>query len=188
MDDSILGSVLALDRSLFEAINVAWTNPFFDWLFPLITDLNRDPLTLLVLLPLIAWWMRKKRMAGFRWLLLTLVCVGLSDLVSYRIIKSSVGRDRPEDSGVSFQLRTPHHSGSSFPSNHAANVFAAATALSGALPPLAPVFYISAALVAYSRIYVGVHFPLDVLGGALIGILISASGRAALGRWLSKDD
>ena len=61
----------------------------------------------------------------------------------------------------------------SFPSGHAATSFACATILSAARPRWAPAFYALAALIAFSRVYNGVHWPLDVLAGAALGVLVS---------------
>lgn len=179
-------TILDLDRALFMKINLDWTNRAFDWFFPRITDLHSNPYTLAVVLPLLAFWVYRQRGRAARWLLLGLVCIGLSDLISYRLVKATIERPRPEDSGIHVVLRTHQHHGTSFTSNHSANVFAGATVLAGALPGFAPVFFIVAALVAYSRIYVGVHFPLDVLGGALLGILIGRAAQRLAGAWLDR--
>jgi len=61
----------------------------------------------------------------------------------------------------------------SFPSSHAVNIFAAAYFLSQPFKRLVPLFFGIAAIVAYSRIYIGIHYPLDVIGGAGIGLLIA---------------
>jgi undecaprenyl-diphosphatase len=84
-------------------------------------------------------------------------------------MKLAVDRRRPEDgiAGVDALVSTP--STAAFPSGHAATSFAAAVVLSLALPTLAPAFLVLAAAVSFSRLYVGVHFPLDVLAGAALG-------------------
>jgi membrane-associated phospholipid phosphatase len=64
------------------------------------------------------------------------------------------------------------HSGS-FPSGHAATAFACATVLAVLAPRLAVPAFVLAAVIAWSRVYNGVHWPLDVLGGAALGVLVA---------------
>ena len=73
-------------------------------------------------------------------------------------------------------LVTPPHD-ASFPSGHAATSFAAATILSFARPRWAPVFYVLALAVGFSRVYVGVHYPLDIVGGAVLGVVVATALR-----------
>jgi undecaprenyl-diphosphatase len=65
----------------------------------------------------------------------------------------------------------------SFPSGHAATSFAAATLLTRAAPRLVVPLYALAAAIAFSRVYVGVHYPLDIVGGAVLGVGIATALR-----------
>lgn len=108
-----------------------------------------------------------------RWgvLLLTVIAVALSHWAS-TALKAIVDRPRPFVRYPDTNVLVPRPHDASFPSGHAATSFAAATILSFAFPKAAPAFLILAAAVAYSRVYVGVHYPLDVIGGAALGALI----------------
>jgi undecaprenyl-diphosphatase len=108
--------------------------------------------------------------------------VGLADFVAYRAVKVWVQRDRPEAAGVPVVLRTNSHSGWSFPSNHAANNFAMARTVQILTPEWAIPAYVFAAVVALSRVYVGVHYPLDVIAGGLIGLLCATLVNFAIER------
>jgi membrane-associated phospholipid phosphatase len=82
------------------------------------------------------------------------------------IVKSAVGENRPDEPHPLVTIPHSH----SFPSGHTATAAAGATMLSVLYPRAAPLFIVVAAAIAYSRLYVGVHFPLDVVGGAVIGV------------------
>jgi undecaprenyl-diphosphatase len=84
-------------------------------------------------------------------------------------------RARPfiSDTEVAPLIKTP--SSSSFPSGHSATAAAGALTLSAVYPPFAPAFFLAGLLVAFSRIYLGVHYPFDVLAGLTIGISTAAA-------------
>jgi undecaprenyl-diphosphatase len=90
------------------------------------------------------------------------------------VIKPLVDRHRPFASIPAIAVLDERPHDASFPSGHAGNAFAAATVLARALPAWQAAWWILAALIAYSRVYVGVHYPADVIGGALIGACSAA--------------
>ena len=94
------------------------------------------------------------------------------------IVKVAVGEKRPDDPDPLVTIPHSH----SFPSGHTATSFAGATALSLLYPRGTPVFFLLAAAIAYSRLYVGVHFPLDVAGGVVIGVATALLLLAAVRR------
>ena len=100
----------------------------------------------------------------------------LADLSSY-VLRYAIGRERPP---LTFPDPTPLvrlPGNPSFPSGHAATSFACAYLL-GWLTPLPKVpLYVLAALIASSRVYVGVHYPLDVVGGAVLGLAVAIALR-----------
>jgi undecaprenyl-diphosphatase len=125
-------------------------------------------------------WLTRAGSWGALWLVLALVLafalrrpalfvlVALADLCAdllSDLLKVIVDRPRPH---VSHLVAVPHSG--SFPSGHSATSFACATVLAALVPRAAVPAYVLAAAVAFSRLYVGVHYPLDVLAGAALGI------------------
>jgi undecaprenyl-diphosphatase len=80
-------------------------------------------------------------------------------------------------------VHAPHDG--SFPSGHATASFACATVLAFYAPRAAPAFFLLAAAIAWSRVYVGVHYPLDAVGGAVLGVAIGLALRFLARRWWS---
>jgi undecaprenyl-diphosphatase len=154
--------MLAWDRRLESWLaghRIGALNPFFEGL----TYAGDMGLLWLVLAAVVALVTR-------RWQ--PLAWVAAADLVaqvSTALIRSAVGRHRP----YVHTLVAEPHSGS-FPSGHAAASFACAVVLASFVPRYRVALLVIAALIAVSRTYVGVHYPLDVLAGAAWGTLIGA--------------
>ena len=115
------------------------------------------------------------------WILFwTAACVYLADGIA-SLVKYAVRENRPDLPKALVAIPKSH----SIPSGHTATAYAGATALSFLFPRAAPAFFVLAAAIGYSRMFVGVHYPLDVLGGAVIGVatalLLLAAGRRRSG-------
>lgn len=102
------------------------------------------------------------------------LAIGLAALLADFAAKPVIARHRPFVSYTGFELTANPQRSGSFPSTHAAGAFAGAFALSRVFPELRGVLWIAASLVAFARVYVGVHYPLDVIGGAVIGLAAAA--------------
>jgi undecaprenyl-diphosphatase len=179
-------TLLELDRSLFYFCNQGLRSWIFDAIFPFITDLNRKPVALVIVgilwLLLLTRGGRHGRIAA----LLLIPTITVSDQLNSSVLKFLVERARPCQDLANVHLLVGCGSGYSFPSSHAVNNFAGAIVLAYFLPRWTWAFFTFAFLVAFSRVYVGVHYPSDVVAGAIIGLAIGAAviaGFRALEEW-----
>ncbi len=172
-----------LDVQLLYLLNVKLAHPYLDQFWRFITQLHKQPLFLALVIPLVAGWLLYiYRAQVWKLVLILTVAVALADTIAYRLIKSLVFRLRPfqnpEISDWVRQVGIAH--GSSFPSNHAANMFAGAMILAWFFPAKAKYFYILAGLVAVSRVALGVHYPSDAIAGSLLGVFVGFFVRSFL--------
>ena len=158
------------DITLFHLINGQWHSYFLDWFMPFMTDLKNFRYVLPVL---VVWVLLREKKAGIVFLVFIGLTLAITDPFSSRLLKEWLGRIRPCHVLEEVRLLTDCNTSYSFPSSHAVNIFAAAFFLSQPLKKLSPLFFGIAGIVGYSRIYIGIHYPLDVIGGATIGLLIA---------------
>ncbi len=167
---------MSFDDSLFLALNQALSGPTSTLFFSIITRLGDGLVLALIVLPLFYFYdrVRFKKHA-----LAMVLSVALSGLV-VNLMKVAVDRPRPPEHFASLQEKVHAPLGlprdRSFPSGHTQTGFGTAVYLSSLYPSLSPVFIVLAALVGLSRVAIGVHFPLDVLVGAVIGTIFSVLG------------
>lgn len=162
--------LLNIDKWLFSLINGQWTNHLFDKFFPFIT-LQSNWTILYIVLSIWLIWKGGKR--GRIAIILLGITIIFADQISSSLLKNLIERLRPCNDIISVRLLINCGSGYSFPSSHAVNSFAAALILSRFYNENKYIFYTIAALIAYSRVYVGVHYTFDVIAGAIIGIIIA---------------
>lgn len=174
--------LINLDISVFHVINRDWVSSFGDWFFPALTDLHKNPYFLFVLLPgLWAIFFFLRRPVWFLTYFTLIFATSTSDMIGSQVIKKLVQRPRPFDS-IEVIQRCPA-GGFSFISNHAMNIFTICTFLGLTFPKAKWPLFALAALVSYSRVYCGVHYPLDVLIGGILGIGVGFLAHYALSRY-----
>ncbi len=169
-------SLLRFDLQLFHLINQVWISSWADGLFSFIRNQYIwGPLYVFLISFLIFNYGKR----GLFFCLLIILTVISSDLISSELIKKNVQRIRPcNQVTLEGQRRLIVHCGSgySFTSTHATNHFSVAMflVLGGAtfLGRFRYLFLIWAASIAYAQVYVGVHFPFDVVAGSILGIMV----------------
>lgn len=172
--------LFSLDLALLHFINGTMASLYLDGFFKVISDFGLFQIPLLILF---IWMMLRISWQRRYLLVLMLLCVGFADLAGNNG-KIVIGRDRPFHTVEVRQvegLRYSSRSGS-FPSNHAANNFAMAGFLIFAVGRSLPwvwMLLLPASLVAVSRVYLGVHYPSDVVAGALLGLGVAGCVAAA---------
>jgi len=173
---SFFQQVLHFDYWLFSKINRQWANPFFDNVLPF---LRESEIWLPFYLFLLFFALLNFSKKGFWWCLTLVMTAIISDLISSSVVKQLVIRQRPcSDPFISKYARVlvsycPHSS--SFTSSHACNHFSAAMFIFLTLKHTSNwwrLVFLWAFSISYAQVYVGVHYPLDVIGGIVLGCCI----------------
>lgn len=172
----MLESILHVDQMFFEFVNQSLSNPIFDLLLvPARNKLTWIPLYVFLVFLLA----RKYKWSALIYVLMAVVTIFISDTLSSKVIKKSVERPRPCHQMEKYpetQLRVHCGSGYSFTSSHATNHYAIAFFFLG-IPLFNKMnwrvfFIVWAGIICLAQVYVGVHYPIDVISGGLLGAII----------------
>tara|TARA_B100000287_G_scaffold150580_1_gene142354 strand:+ start:87 stop:680 length:594 start_codon:yes stop_codon:yes gene_type:complete len=167
----MINKIVEIDKQAMVFLNKTISNPIFDFIMPIVTNQNFLVFLGLILIGYLAYFGGKR---GRITIIVLLIAAGTSDAICFQIIKPWVGRIRPSHEFYEYiNLLVSKGGKYSFPSNHAANSFVFATVLSYFYDKNRKSLYILASVIAFSRVYVGVHYPLDIVFGSIIGYIIS---------------
>ena len=158
--------MLSFEFTILDWIQVNLRNPIMDLLMPAITTLGNSGLIWIILagILIIMPKYRKVGVAVMAGLVLEVICCNL-------VLKPLVARIRPCDVNTAVQLLIARPDDFSFPSGHTGASFAAVSAFYASRSRLWIPLLILAVLIAFSRLYLYVHYPSDILAGVVIGIM-----------------
>lgn len=173
-----MNRLIQYDIELFSKINGQWHNDFLDWFLPFLRNqYSWAPLYLFT----VVFMLQNFKWKGLGWICFFLITFAITDMASSSLIKPLVGRLRPcADATLADTVRTLVGCGGiySFPSSHASNHFGLAMFAFKTLRfiPLQWrwILFLWASSISYAQIYVGVHFPIDVICGTLLGCIVGA--------------
>jgi membrane-associated phospholipid phosphatase len=174
----MIDQLISFDKEVFLMVNQGMSNAFFDWIMPILRNrFTWAPLYLFI----IVFCIKHYKKEGVIMIAAVLLNFAASDLISSRLVKNSYQRLRPcNDIELQDKMiqRVNCSGGYSFTSSHATNHFAMAVFLTFLFyRRWKPILWLSllwAASISFAQVYVGVHFPLDVVVGALLGISIGS--------------
>lgn len=166
MLEGLISTLTQVDTTIFYMINLNLQNSFFNFLMPIITNAGTDAFWLFICVLLFLFGGEKGRNVA----LITVIALSIGYGVT-EILKYEVARPRPFITLENVHLLVTMNE-YSFPSGHSVASFTGCMII-GKKYGYLPFFLLFACIIAFSRVYVGVHYPFDVLAGAVIGVLCS---------------
>ena len=168
---SIIEPFRTIDIKLLIILNQNISNSLFELIMPIITNEDNWAIPILCLIIYLLFFGQKK---GKIVLCLLIISLGINDYICASIIKPTIARLRPSHEFLEYiNLLVPKGGKWSMPSNHASNMFVLATIISTFYSKTKAGIFLIAISVSFSRVYVGVHYPMDVIVGASIGTTIA---------------
>ncbi|MFM2258416.1 MAG: hypothetical protein RLZZ424_349 [Bacteroidota bacterium] len=185
---SIFQQIKDIDQALFYQINGVWHHPILDAVLPWTRHSNN---WIPLYIGLLGWLIYQVGWKTLKWLLFALINVGLTDQISSSVFKPFFHRLRPCNDPALFGktrlLLEQCAGGFSFTSSHAANHFGIAMFIfmtwGGTQKKYTRFFFVWAGVIAFAQIYVGVHYPLDIVGGTIIGLISGFTMAKAYLKW-----
>jgi membrane-associated phospholipid phosphatase len=164
----MLDSLIALDTALFRFVNITLANPVFDAVMPFVTNGEHWVIAAVLMAAVL---LHAERGRGV-WIAVGVAVVfAACDQTSAHLLKPIVARLRPCHVVEGANLLVGCSNAYSFPSAHAANSMGMAVFLTYVFPKWRWVFFGLCGLMSISRVFVGVHYPFDIVGGWVIGVL-----------------
>ena len=169
----MLDFLQSVDMNLIIWIHQYSSNNLFDIFMPFITNKNNWTLPIIGLIFILGFFSGQR---GKIALTILIISLSFTDAICAQILKPFFERIRPSHLNIEdINLLISKGGKWSMPSNHAANMFSLAIVLSYFYKKYKPLLLLLAILISFSRIYVGVHFPSDVIVGGCIGFFISST-------------